>query len=489
MLIKIAYVAHVPGHRDSKGSAAPWVVKDHKDDHIISSHATEAEAKAHLQQMHAHSGAADKTARGAHDSGCECGFCKNKGILPGEKKEEEKDGKTKKEAAPEGFRPLGRPQEFPAARGIPEQESPGQAHMNEDFNSARLKAEEAYRDTVFPAEAELNRIRTKAEGDYKSTMAPYGRHASAKAAGIVNTIGPGDRVTILVPAGMGRNGQEWSEATGRAVMRGPAGWVLNMGGPHGSPGIAGEKNTVRVRKAKTADTADNDANEKGGKGIIHPKTDAEKPNTRGGEPELAPNKNASAKSSAKAYEASRPPLSMKKVLALTKDAVQKDPHGISHVVSNIRKTADAQMHCPQCGGVAHKPRPEDPQYRCPSCGWVSADPKAANEARLKTAAELVATEISRSLDGEEDTISAKCMMAAEKREKILRKLRPFKVADDIDGDILKEAVGELPVKVMGDEKLAAEGDINISISTDGGKSKVKSKLPPGDGPKEGQEGR
>jgi len=58
---KVAYVAHVPGHKNSKGEAAPWVIKDHKDGHIISSHGSEAEAKKHLQDMHAHSGA-DKTA-------------------------------------------------------------------------------------------------------------------------------------------------------------------------------------------------------------------------------------------------------------------------------------------------------------------------------------------------------------------------------------------------------------------------------------------
>lgn len=67
---------------------------------------------------------------------------------------------------------------------------------------------------------------------------------------ILDSIKPGDRVTILVPAGRGRNGQEYKESTGRAVMRGPGGWVLNMGGRYGTPGIAGEDNLVRVRKAR-----------------------------------------------------------------------------------------------------------------------------------------------------------------------------------------------------------------------------------------------
>jgi hypothetical protein len=51
-------------------------------------------------------------------------------------------------------------------------------------------------------------------------------------------IRPGSRVTIV-----NRFGQCH---TGRAVMRGPAGWVLNMGGPHGTPDIASPRNVVRV---------------------------------------------------------------------------------------------------------------------------------------------------------------------------------------------------------------------------------------------------
>lgn len=64
------------------------------------------------------------------------------------------------------------------------------------------------------------------------------------------SIRPGDRVTILVPAGFGRHGQEWKEATGRAVMRGDYGWVLDMGGKRGRPGIASEENLVRVKHAR-----------------------------------------------------------------------------------------------------------------------------------------------------------------------------------------------------------------------------------------------
>ena len=55
-------------------------------------------------------------------------------------------------------------------------------------------------------------------------------------------IGPGDRVTIV-----NRFGQTHS---GKAVMKGPAGWVLNMGGKHGTTAIATDDNIVKVVKAK-----------------------------------------------------------------------------------------------------------------------------------------------------------------------------------------------------------------------------------------------
>lgn len=57
---------------------------------------------------------------------------------------------------------------------------------------------------------------------------------------ILDAIRPGDRVTII-----NRFGQEH---TGRAVMRGPYGWVLNMGGKHGTPAVATEENTTRVKQ-------------------------------------------------------------------------------------------------------------------------------------------------------------------------------------------------------------------------------------------------
>jgi hypothetical protein len=70
---------------------------------------------------------------------------------------------------------------------------------------------------------------------------------------LINRIRPGSRVTILVPNGqridhkMGKIVQEWKESTGRAVMRSAeGGWVLDMGGKYGTPGLANAENVVAV---------------------------------------------------------------------------------------------------------------------------------------------------------------------------------------------------------------------------------------------------
>jgi len=48
----VEYIEHVEGHKNSKGEDAPWVIKSHETNKIISSHKTKAAAKKHLQQMH-----------------------------------------------------------------------------------------------------------------------------------------------------------------------------------------------------------------------------------------------------------------------------------------------------------------------------------------------------------------------------------------------------------------------------------------------------
>jgi hypothetical protein len=66
---------------------------------------------------------------------------------------------------------------------------------------------------------------------------------------LLASLRPGDRVTILIPNGIGRQGQEWKEKTGKVVIapgRHQDHATLNMGGQHGTPGIADERNIVRV---------------------------------------------------------------------------------------------------------------------------------------------------------------------------------------------------------------------------------------------------
>ena len=63
---------------------------------------------------------------------------------------------------------------------------------------------------------------------------------------LIDSIRAGDRVTIVTPHG--------SQLTGRAVMRSPAigGWVLNMGGRHGTPGLACDANVCKVSKSRAS---------------------------------------------------------------------------------------------------------------------------------------------------------------------------------------------------------------------------------------------
>jgi hypothetical protein len=67
---------------------------------------------------------------------------------------------------------------------------------------------------------------------------------TSKPIDLMAVIRPGDRVTILTPHGQ--------ERTGRAVMRSSyGGWVLNGGGAHGTPLLADNENTLRVRSTSS----------------------------------------------------------------------------------------------------------------------------------------------------------------------------------------------------------------------------------------------
>jgi hypothetical protein len=54
--IKESFVKHMPGHKNSKGESAPYVIVSHETGKILSSHSSESKARKHLQDMHAHSG-------------------------------------------------------------------------------------------------------------------------------------------------------------------------------------------------------------------------------------------------------------------------------------------------------------------------------------------------------------------------------------------------------------------------------------------------
>jgi hypothetical protein len=70
-----------------------------------------------------------------------------------------------------------------------------------------------------------------------------GYPAAAEESPGYESIRRGSRVTIVTPHGQNR--------IGTAVMQGPHGWVLNLGGAHGTPGIASPENTVRVTHPRT----------------------------------------------------------------------------------------------------------------------------------------------------------------------------------------------------------------------------------------------
>ena len=102
--------------------------------------------------------------------------------------------------------------------------------------------------TPNPQAAEAKKQKNQAQADQlKQKASAMQKQAQAVQAEPVNedfsSIGHGDHVTIKTPQGQTQKG--------KAVMRGPHGWVLNLGGKHGTPGIASEKNYLSHRKAAT----------------------------------------------------------------------------------------------------------------------------------------------------------------------------------------------------------------------------------------------
>lgn len=52
----------------------------------------------------------------------------------------------------------------------------------------------------------------------------------------------GDSVTMSTPQGQ--------EVRGKAVMKGPYGWVINIGGRFGTPKVVNENNFIKMRKGR-----------------------------------------------------------------------------------------------------------------------------------------------------------------------------------------------------------------------------------------------
>lgn len=81
----------------------------------------------------------------------------------------------------------------------------------------------------------------------------------------------GDRVTLSTPQGQ--------TVSGKAVMQGPHGWAVNLGGKYGTPGVATKKNLIKWRgKAVVNEAEELSGRNKGGKG----KKAASRASTRAG---------------------------------------------------------------------------------------------------------------------------------------------------------------------------------------------------------------
>lgn len=69
---------------------------------------------------------------------------------------------------------------------------------------------------------------------------------------LVKMIRPGDTVTALFPAGIGCNGREFKERSGKVnpMLIFDEHVVINLGGRHGTPGVVDARNIVSVSRPK-----------------------------------------------------------------------------------------------------------------------------------------------------------------------------------------------------------------------------------------------
>ena len=99
-------------------------------------------------------------------------------------------------------------------------------------------------DPVIAAAAGYIKHRAEVAGIMESVEDPRKKVSSVEELNeAFHEIGHGDHVTIRTPQNQ--------ERKGKAVMKSShGGWVLNMGGPHGTPGLVDQKNYVKHTKAK-----------------------------------------------------------------------------------------------------------------------------------------------------------------------------------------------------------------------------------------------
>ena len=69
------------------------------------------------------------------------------------------------------------------------------------------------------------------------------------AADLIKAAKVGDKVKILVPNSISRNGVEYAEKWGKVMIKSPGYLALNMGGKFGKPGVANEANIVALKAA------------------------------------------------------------------------------------------------------------------------------------------------------------------------------------------------------------------------------------------------
>src|SRR5574344_97990 len=79
----VEYIVYIKGHKNSKGESAPWVIRSHKDHHIISSHHSEEDAKEHLRQMHVFANIFEKVYNRFNEGDCCSEVCGSGATLAG----------------------------------------------------------------------------------------------------------------------------------------------------------------------------------------------------------------------------------------------------------------------------------------------------------------------------------------------------------------------------------------------------------------------